>query len=114
MDSKITEFRLQQDCFTWHWNTRPEERGRLFMVHNNPRNATDGARLKAIGMVAGVSDLVYLRVGLPPLCIELKVGDGAQSERQKWWEGVSRSVGCSYVVVRTLDEFKNVLGEAPY
>jgi hypothetical protein len=79
------------------------------MVHNNPRNKIDGARLKAQGMVAGVSDMIYLRDGLPPLCIELKLPDGIQSKAQKDWQNVAESVGCEYVIVRTLDQFKNLL-----
>ena len=59
MSSKVTELRLQASCFQWHWNKFPEERGRLFMIHNNPRNKIDGNRLKAAGMVAGVADLEY-------------------------------------------------------
>ena len=107
--SEITEARLQSECFLWHWNTRPNERGLLFMVHNNPRNATDGARLKAMGMVAGVSDMIYLRDGLPPLCIELKLPDGIQSKAQKQWQQVAESTGAKYVVIRSLDEFKDLI-----
>lgn len=107
--SDITESRLQSDCFLWHWNTYPLERGRLFMCHNNPRNAIDGNRLKAQGMVAGVSDMIYLRYGLPPLCIELKLPDGVQSKAQKQWQQVAESSGAEYIVVRSLDEFKDLI-----
>jgi hypothetical protein len=79
------------------------------MVHNNPRNATDGARLKAMGMVAGVSDMIYLRDGLPPLCIELKLPDGIQSKVQKDWQKVAESVGCEYVIIRSLSEFQDLI-----
>ncbi len=107
--SDITEARLQSDCFMWHWNTRPNERGLLFMVHNSPKNAIDGARLKAMGMVAGVSDMIYLRDGLPPLCIELKLPDGIQSKAQKEWQKVVESVGCEYVIIRSLSEFQDLI-----
>jgi hypothetical protein len=107
--SDITEARLQSDCFLWHWNTRPNERGLLFMVHNSPKNAIDGARLKAMGMVAGVSDMIYLRDGLPPLCIELKLPDGIQSKAQKEWQKVAESVGCDYVIIRSLSEFQDLI-----
>jgi hypothetical protein len=93
----------------WHWNTRPNERGLLFMVHNSPKNAIDGARLKAMGMVAGVSDMIYLRDGLPPLCIELKLPDGIQSKAQKEWQKVVESVGCEYVIIRSLSEFQDLI-----
>lgn len=93
----------------WLWNTHPETRGRLFLIDNNPLNKIDGARRKAMGMVAGVSDLIYLRDGLPPLCIEMKDESGRQSEAQANWQKVAESVGCTYVIVRSLDEFKEAI-----
>ena len=107
--SNETEGRIQQECFQWHWNNYPSQRGRLFLVHNNPLNKIDGARRKAMGMVAGVSDLIYLRDNLPPLCIEMKDETGRQSEAQANWQKVAESVGCEYVIVRSLDEFKQAI-----
>lgn len=104
----MTESRLQSEIFQWHWNTRPDERGRLFMVHNAPKNAIDGNRLKAMGMVAGVSDMILLRPDRPPLCIELKTEVGRQGERQKWWQSVAESTGAEYVLIRSLEEFQNL------
>lgn len=105
----MTESRLQQICFLWHWNNRPTERGRLWMQYNNPKNAEHGGVLKGMGMVAGVSDLAYLKEDGRMLFIELKVGDGKQSQRQKWWEGVVRGCGAEYVVVRSLKEFVEII-----
>lgn len=110
--SNITESRLQSDCFLWHWNTLPNERGRLFMVHNNPKNAIDGNRLKAQGMVAGVSDMIYLRDGLPPLCIEFKLPDGKQQSVQKQWQQVAESTGAKYVIIRSLEDFIQLIEDA--
>ena len=103
---ELTESRIQADCFQLHWNTYPDSRGRLFMVHNNPRNAIDGNRLKAMGMVAGVSDMMLLRQDKPPLCIEIKTEKGTQQRNQKEWQQVAESTGAKYVVVRNLEEFK--------
>lgn len=105
---KQSENRLQSDIFIWHWNTYPNHRGRLFLVNNNPRNAIDGNRLKAMGMVAGVSDMILLRPERPPLCIELKTEVGRQGERQKWWQSVAESTGAEYVLIRSLEEFQNL------
>jgi hypothetical protein len=106
---EITESRLQSECYLYFHNNHPELRGRLFCVNNNPKNAIDGARLKAMGMVAGVSDMIYLRDGLPPLCIELKLPDGIQSKAQKDWQKVAESVGCDYVIIRSLSEFQSLI-----
>jgi len=107
-----TEAAIQSACVMWAWNERPETRGLLFMVHNNPLNKIDGARRKAMGMVAGVSDLIFLRDNLPPLCIEMKDENGRQTPAQIEWQKVAQSCGCEYVVVRSLDEFQTVL--TPY
>jgi len=107
--SNETEAYIQGQCVMWLWNTHPETRGRLFLIDNNPLNKIDGARRKAMGMVAGVSDLIYLRDGLPPLCIEMKDESGRQSEAQANWQKVAESVGCTYVIVRSLEEFKEVI-----
>jgi hypothetical protein len=103
---------VQAQCFQHHWNTRPDERGRLFLVHNNPRNAIDGNRLKAIGLVAGVSDMIYLRDNRPPLCLEFKASTGSQQRVQKEWQAVAEATGCEYVLVRSMDEFCQALGIA--
>lgn len=104
----MTEARIQQECFQWHWNTYPNDRKRLFLIHNTPKNAIDGARLRGMGMVAGVSDLIYLRDELPPLCIEMKDETGKQSQAQKDWQKVAESVGCKYVIIRSLAEFQEL------
>jgi len=106
---ELTESRIQADCFQWHWNTYSNSRGRLFMVHNNPRNEIDGNRLKAMGMVAGVSDMMLLRQDKPPLCIEIKTDKGTQQRNQKEWQKVAEATGATYEIVRSLDEFKDII-----
>ena len=101
-----SEAAIQGEAIMWAWNERPETRGRLFLVDNNPLNKIDGARRKALGMIAGVSDTIYLRQSQPPLCIEFKDETGKQSDAQKAWQQVAESTGCKYVIVRSLEEFK--------
>ncbi|NBW15873.1 MAG: VRR-NUC domain-containing protein, partial [Caulobacteraceae bacterium] len=52
----LEEFKLQAQCFRYHWNERPQERGRLFTVNNNSGGKFEGAIMKAMGVVAGVAD----------------------------------------------------------
>jgi hypothetical protein len=61
-----------------------------------------------MGMVAGVSDLIYLRDGLPPLCIEMKDETGKQSQAQKDWQAIAESTGAEYVIIRSLEEFQTL------
>lgn len=79
------------------------------MCHNTPKNAIDGARLRSMGLYAGVSDMIYLRENKAPLCIEFKTETGTQSPAQVEWQKVAESVGCTYVIVRSLDEFKDAI-----
>lgn len=109
MDIKKAESRIQQDIFTWHWNNYPNERKLLFMVHNNPRNKIEGAILKSQGMIAGVSDMIYLSPKGIVYFIEIKTPTGNQQDNQKEWEAIITSFGYTYLVIRSLDEFKKII-----
>lgn len=59
-DSKETEGKLQAECFQWFWNTYPHLRKLLYHVPNGEkRDKITAARLKALGVVAGVTDLQF-------------------------------------------------------
>ena len=100
---------IQQSCVRWFNFEYPKLRGRLFAVPNGGRrDAVTGARLKAEGVVHGVSDLILLKSNsrYGALLIEMKTPKGRQSEHQRWWQ----SVICDkdeykYVVCRSLDDF---------
>lgn len=67
--------------------------------------------MKAEGVVSGVSDLLLL---VPSrqyhgLCIEFKTDKGRQSEAQKEWQRAVELQGFCYRVVRSLDEFIDLL-----
>ena len=104
-----SESRIQQECFTWHWNSCPEERGLLFMNYNNPPDARTGAILKGMGLVAGVADMTYLAPSGVAVFLEFKADAGRQSPRQVEWEARVRARGALYFVIRSLDEFKSTL-----
>ena len=105
----MSEDRLQQDCYVWFHNTYPEYRGLLFHVPNGGnRNAREGAKFKAMGVIAGVSDFIFIFEG-KILCIELKVLGGSQSLKQKYWERIVREEGAEYSIVWNLEEFKTYI-----
>jgi hypothetical protein len=99
------EDQLQGQIFQWHWNNRPRERGLLFHVNNKARNAIEGNRFKAMGVIPGVSDLIYLKPGGKPLFIELKTETGSQSGPQKDWQAAIEVAGYRYIICRSLAEF---------
>lgn len=102
----MTEDQLQSDCFQWHWNTYPHERGMLFHVNQKARNKIEGNRMKAMGVVPGVSDLIYLRpLIIGPLYIEMKSENGTQSDEQKRFERIVTEFGYTYVICRSLEHF---------
>lgn len=100
-----SEDQLQAKIFQWHWNNRPKERGLLFHVNNKARNAIEGNKFKAMGVISGVSDLIYLRPGGKPLFIELKIETGTQSVQQKEWQSRIELAGYRYVICRSLAAF---------
>ena len=101
---KRLEDQLQMDCVMLFTLKYPKLVGLLFMVHNTPRNAIDGIRLKRMGMVRGVADLAFLYNG-KSYYLEMKIKTGKQSKEQKEWEQLITSQGFQYVIIRSIDEF---------
>lgn len=73
----------------------------VFAVPNGGnRNLREAARLKAQGVMAGVSDLVLLLPDRKVYFIELKNpnGKGRQSPNQRWFEEQVEELGFKYLV----------------
>jgi hypothetical protein len=105
------ENQLQQACITWFRYQYPNQSKRLFMIHNNPKSERDGARLKAAGMLRGVSDLCYRRGGGRVAFIELKVGKNKLSPAQKEFRDDCELLGDAYHVAYTLEEFIKIISD---
>lgn len=103
------EHRIQQTCVRWFNLEYPELRGRLFAVPNGGRrDALTGSKLKAEGVIAGVSDLILLKSNrhYGALLIEMKKPGGRQSPHQRWWQkAVCKQDEFKYVVCYSLDDF---------
>ena len=77
------------------------------------RNAREAARLKAQGVMTGVSDILIMWNAYGALrmaCIELKAPTGRLSEPQKDFLSFAGGVGCFTFVCRSVDEVKAALG----
>jgi hypothetical protein len=109
------EGKIQSQCVAWFWNEYPEYRSLLFHIPNegNRDSKTDGAYRKALGLVAGVSDLMLLVARGPyhGLCIEMKTETGRQSDVQKEWQLKVEKQGYKYIVVRSLEQFKEEISK---
>ncbi len=102
----VTEDNLQATIFQYHWNTFPMERGRLFHINQKARNAIEGNRMKAMGVVPGVSDFCYLVPGGKVFWLELKTETGRQSDEQIKFQKLCESLGHDYRIIRSLEDFK--------
>lgn len=106
------EHRLQCTCVRWFRYQYPSLSALLFAVPNGGRrDPVTGARLKAEGVVAGVSDLILF---LPSdkhhaLCIEMKTPKGRQSPSQKEWQQQVERYGYRYEVIRDFLEFEKLV-----
>lgn len=104
-----SEARLQQEIFTKHWNQYPEQRRLLFAVNNNSVNRIKGAQMKSIGVVSGVSDLIFInpRAGGVQF-LEIKLDKGRQSENQVDFETKVSRLGYQYHIIRSIEDFNRV------
>jgi hypothetical protein len=99
-----SELQLQSQSFTHLWNNYPELRGRVFTINNNSENRIKGSINKALGVIAGVSDMVML-IRQSVIWIEWKVESGRQSKQQIEFQKLVESLGMEYHIVRTQEEF---------
>jgi hypothetical protein len=111
---------IQASCVEWLWNEHPETRGYYFAVPNELSTSNrmskqdqlrEGAKRRAMGTLKGVSDTILLlpNAHYHAACIEYKTAVGYQSEAQKEFETRVKIKGYAYVVVRSLDEFKEFI-----
>jgi hypothetical protein len=106
-----SEEALQQKCCFWFHNTYPNLRGLLFAVPNGgARSAKEGKALKLTGVVSGVSDLILL-YKQKAYMIELKTmqKNSKQSVNQLIWAEKVKEQGFNYNLVRSLDEFQELI-----
>ncbi len=103
------ELAMQSKCFQWHWNTKPEERRRLWHVNGKAKNAIEGSKFKAIGVVKGVADLCYMTKRYGTIYIELKTAIGRQSQDQIDFQRQIESCGGIYLICRNLEYFKEII-----
>jgi hypothetical protein len=67
-------------------------------------------KMKATGLVAGVSDLIIVQPNRV-IFLELKDTNGRQSNEQKSFQEKVTALGFEYWLIRSLEEFKAKLAE---
>jgi len=107
--SNQPELALQQQVYKFFHNTYPELRGILWKVENErKRNKYEQMIAKSTGLVSGVADLNMVYNGTF-YGIEVKTETGRQTTAQKEWQKTIENQGGVYVIIRTVDEFKEFI-----
>jgi len=96
---------LQKSIVLWFSFQYPKLNGLLFHVNNNSNNVITGGNMKKLGVIPGVSDLIFLFDGRCYF-IELKSKKGSQSSDQKIWQKKVEQQNFNYRIIKSLDEFK--------
>lgn len=105
---KQSETQIQQSCVSWFRRQYPQLQNLLFAVPNGEkRDVVHASRMKAEGMVSGVSDLILLRPNDPfhGLLIEMKTPTGKQSAEQQQFMEQAQAWNYKYVICRSIEEF---------
>ena len=77
----------------------------MFHVPNGEkREPRTGARLKAMGVLPGVADLVFISGNGRAHFMELKGPKGNQTDVQKEFEARCEAIAAPYVVIRSVEE----------
>lgn len=102
-----SEARIQQEIVIWYTNN-------YCLKHHSPREiifhvANEGQhRLVPIGLLAGVSDLIFTFRGQVYFC-EVKRPNQTQRPKQIEFEERITNLGFQYFLVYSLDDFKNIV-----
>lgn len=112
----INEKQLQQKIVMKFSQTYPEKEGQLFSVRNTTFSGKDGATQKAMGMKAGVSDLIYFDNG-DLVGIEIKFPGKAHERshiiKQITWGETIEANGGEYFIATSISGFMSIIkGEA--
>lgn len=106
IQAEIVQWFTKNYCLKHHKN-----RALIFSVPNElgKENAIRTLQAKATGLLSGVSDLIIITPKRKVLFIELKTEIGKQSQSQKEFELRVNALGFQYHVIRSLEQFKNLI-----
>ena len=106
----MSEDILQAELFKFYHNTYctklNDTRHSIFSVPNGGyRTKSEAMKLKATGLVAGVSDLIIIQPKRV-IFVEVKTKTGTQQKTQIDFQKTVTALGFEYLIVRSLEEFK--------
>ena len=109
-----TEAKIQSSLVQWYNNTyclqHHTPRSIIFSIPNGGANKTVAEHMvnRAMGEYKGASDLVIIHKG-KLIFVEVKTPTGVQSKDQKIFETHVRQCGYDYFLVRSIEDFKNII-----
>ena len=109
---KQLESKLQSECVRWFDYQYTHLKMNLFSIPNEgARTPANGARMKAQGRRAGVADMFFAHSSYMSngLFIEFKSEKGKQNDNQKAFEKAVTTTGYKYVVINSLEQFKETI-----
>lgn len=110
MSTSFTEYKIQQDCFVWFWNTFPELKLTMFHVPNGgQRGRVESNRLKSIGVVAGIPDLCWLYNGKAYFFEMKRPKSGVLSERQQMVHFAFKRQKIDVFLITTFEQFQQII-----
>lgn len=104
-----SEDQLQYACFNWFHNTFHEHRQMLFHVNNKAKNRIEGVHMKSMGVVKGISDLIFISTSGVVYFLELKLPGKTQSEEQITFQQKVTVRGLHYEIITNLEQFKQFI-----
>jgi hypothetical protein len=94
----------------WQWVREAYPHLLIFHVPSGEhRNVVTAVKLKRMGVVPGVADFLMFIPFRTAIAIEMKDHGGQQSEAQKKFQKQWETCGFEYELVRTLEEFQQVV-----
>jgi hypothetical protein len=88
---------LPEPCMVWH------------PANGGLRTRREAALFKALGVLAGVPDLVVMAPGRQCLFLEVKASTGRESPEQKAFSENARAMGFTCATVRSIDDVRKTL-----
>lgn len=111
----ITEYKLQQICFLWFWNDFPEYRLTMFHIPNGgKRDPITAARMKSIGVIAGIPDMCWIFDGNVVFFEFKKPGVGVVSENQTRVHIALKQQKANIYIVESFEHFQSIVKKYLY
>lgn len=102
--ARLTEHGIQVACVNWFKTTHPK--WIILAIPNAAHRSPHlGRMMKDEGLLPGSPDLVIFAPGGKVLFVEMKTKTGRLQDTQKSFQLKAKSLGYTYIVCRSLDEF---------